>query len=93
LAIDRYKTAFEAASKLQEQALGRQIDQWASPKGSGGGQLNRRDFAKELKTYAAKSLTENIPNTSTAADKNERTLYHAVHTALSKSKYPTEETT
>jgi hypothetical protein len=60
-AIDRYKRALEAASKFQEQALGRQIDQWGSPKGSGGGQLYRRDFAKELKTLTAKSLIENIP--------------------------------
>jgi hypothetical protein len=46
--IDRYHKAFDVISQFQEQTIGRPIDQWGSPKGSGGGQLNRRDFEKEL---------------------------------------------
>lgn len=48
-ARQEYHDAFEKVARYQEIVLGHPIDDWARPKGSGGGQLYRRDFIEELK--------------------------------------------
>jgi hypothetical protein len=57
-AIDRYHEAFDAVSKIQADTLGRPIDQWGNTKGTGGGQMYRRDFVAEARELANRNDEE-----------------------------------